>query len=93
MREIEKQMLKAISTRSTWKNSNTSVNPIDDINCSIYLHGNHIADINSETGFVMVNKYTLSKWPTPTIKSRLRALGANVFTKNGNTYLDGIIVH
>ena len=89
MRKIEQQMLDAISSRRTWHGSNTSVSSIDDVNCAVFLHGNHIADVNSETGFVMVNKYTLAKWPTPTTKSRLRALGANVYTKKHTVYLDG----
>jgi len=92
MRKIETQMLSAIATRSTWRNSNTSVSSIDDVNCAIYLHGNHIADVNSATGFVMVNKYTLCKWPSNTTKSRLRALGANICTKKGVIYLDNIPV-
>ena len=89
MRKIEKVMIQAISDRKTWHGSNTSVSSIDDVNCAVFLHGNHIADVNSRTGFVMVNAYTLAKWPTPTTKSRLRALGANVTTKRGITYLDG----
>lgn len=82
MRIIEKQMINAISNCSFWKCSNTIVHPNGDV----YLHGNHIA--NAKNGLV-VNVYTLSKWPTPTTKSRLRALGANVYTKNHITYLDG----
>lgn len=89
MRKIEKQMLEAISNCKTWHGANTMVSSIDGINCAVFLHGNHIADVNSETGFVMVNKYTLHKWPSNTTKSRLRALGAKVATKKGITYLDG----
>ena len=89
MRKVEQQMLDAVNNRRTWHGSNTSVSSIDDVNCAVFLHGNHIADVNSETGFVMVNKYTLAKWPTPTTKSRLRALGAKVYTKNHTVYLDG----
>jgi len=92
MRKIEKQMIDAINNRRTWHGANTSVSSIDDVNCAVFLHGNHIADVNSRTGFVMVNKYTLHKWPSVTTKSRLRALGANVTTKKGITYLDGIAV-
>lgn len=85
-------MIEAVQCRKTWHGSNTSVSSIDDVNCAVYLHGNHIADVNSRTGFVMVNKYTLAKWPTPTTKSRLRALGANVYTKAHVTYLDGEVI-
>lgn len=88
MRVIEKQMLSAIESCKDWKSANTSVTKIDDVNVAVYLYGNHIADVNSRTGFVIVNKDTLRRWPTPTTKSRLRALGANVTTKNHATYLD-----
>jgi hypothetical protein len=78
MRKIEKAMCLAIGQRKTWASNNTSVRPIDDVNVGVFLHGNHIADVNSNTGFVMVNMNTLAKWPTRTTKSRLRALGAKV---------------
>jgi len=90
MRKIEKQMIDAIYNRIDWRANNTSVNRIDDVNSAVYLHGNHIADVNSRNGFVMVNNITLANWPTPTTKSRLRALGANVTTKNGVTFLDNV---
>ena len=78
MRKIEQQMCKAIGQRKTWSSGNTAVRPIDDVNVGVFLFGNHIADVNSETGFVMVDRNTLAKWPTVTTKSRLRALGASV---------------
>jgi hypothetical protein len=92
MRKIEQQLLAAVQNRALWRLDNTSVNPIDDVNSAIYLHGNHIADVNSRTGLVMVNKETLARWATPTTKSRLRALGANVTTRKGVTYLDNIAI-
>lgn len=92
MRKIEKQMCIAIAHGKAWHGSNTAVQPIDDTNCAVFLHGNHIADFNRKTGFVMVNRHTLAQWPTPTTKSRLRALGAHVTTRNGITYLDGAAV-
>jgi len=92
MRKIEQQMLSAINERKSWQNSNTSVSTIDDVNSAVYLHGNHIADVNSRNGFVMVNTYTLKQWATPTTKSRLRALGANVTTRKGVTYIDNVAI-
>jgi hypothetical protein len=88
MRKIEREMIAAVNARKAWHLDNTATKPIDEINVAIYLHGNHIADVNSRTGFVMVNSDTLRRWPTPTTKSRLRALGANVTTKRGVTYLN-----
>ena len=84
--------MQAINECRTWHGSNTSVSSIDDVNCAVFLHGNHIADVNSGTGFVMVNADTLRRWPTVTTKSRLRALGANISTKNHVTYLDGVAI-
>ena len=88
MRKIEQQMLASIQNRSNWVLDNTSVQPISDVNCSVYLHGNHIADVNNPTGFVLVDVDTLRRFPTPTTKSRLRALGVNVSTRKGITYLN-----
>ena len=91
MRKIEKQMLNAIAAKTTWHGSNTSVSmhigPNGSSILNIFLHGNHIASV--ENGVVRVNEYTLKQWPTPTTKSRLRALDVNVTTKAGVTYLDG----
>ena len=75
MRKIEQQMWNAINNQVNWRSGNTSVQRIDDVNMAVYLHGNHIADVNSRNGFVMVNTATLIQWPTLTTKSRLRALG------------------
>lgn len=92
MRKIEQQMQDAIYNRTSFYKDNTIVKPIDDVNSAVYLHGNHIADVNSRTGLVMVNIATLKQWSTPTTKSRLRALGANVATRKGTTYLNNIAI-
>jgi hypothetical protein len=88
MRKIEQQMVSAIMNRKSWQSGNTAVTTRFDGSLSVYLHGNHIADIDCPTGFVLVNKETLSRWATNTTKSRLRALGANVSTRKGVTYLN-----
>lgn len=92
MRKIEQQMLNAIHRHVRWQSGNTLVIPIDDVNCGVFLHGNNIADVNSRNGFVMVHKTMLKQYPTPTTKSRLRALGANVATRKGVTYLDNVAI-
>ena len=84
MRKIEQAMVKAIHGVSFWKCGNTEVHPSGDV----YLHGNHIASVVKD-GSIKVNEYTLARWPSNTTKSRLRALGVNVTTKNGIIYLDG----
>ena len=85
-------MIAAINSRKSWHGGNTTVSNIDDVNSAVYLHGNHIADVNSRNGLVMVNQYTLARWSTNTTKSRLRALGANVSTRKGVTYLNDVAI-
>ena len=93
MRIIEKQMLAAISNCKNFASGNTAVkvlssHPASSKTIEVLLHGHSIAIISGQDNFLTVNKYTLQLWPTPTTKSRLRALGAKVTTKNGVTYLD-----
>lgn len=89
MRLIEEQMIEAIYSGNRWAKDNTIVSPIEGThNVAVYLHGHEIATVNTNTDLVMVNKDTLYHWPTNTTKSRLRALGVNVYTKNYVTYLD-----
>ena len=88
MRKIEQQMWEAINSLNNWDGSNTTVFHTNR-GAVVYLHGHHIASVNATTGKVTVNKTTLAAYPTNTTKSRLRALGVDVYTKNGITYLDG----
>lgn len=90
MRKIEKQMRNAINIRKPMKGRNTEVF-IDyegDL-ALVILHGHHIATYWYRTGVVDVNERTLARWPSVTTKSRLRALGVDVYTRNHVTYLDG----
>lgn len=89
MRKIEQDMLNAVHNHKDWHSANTSVKTIDDTNVAVFLHGNHIADVNSNTGFLIVNKDTLRRWPSMTTRSRLRALGANLVSVKGTLHLDG----
>ena len=86
MRVIEKKMIQAIEHRRNFTLANTHVK-IDANTAHVFLHGNHIASVVNDN--VMVNKDTLRLFPTPTTKSRLRALGVDVYTKKGVTYLNG----
>ena len=101
MRKIEKEMVNAVmSKKSEWFKSNTGVfletagNPYGT-RSEIYLHGNHIADYWHGDGSIPLDSpnldvdiTTLKNWPSNTTKSRLRALGANVTTKKGRTFLN-----
>ena len=86
MRVIEKKMLDAIEQGRNFTLANTHVK-IDANTAHVFLHGNHIASVVNDN--VMVNIDTLRRYPTPTTKSRLRALGVDVYTKKGITYLYG----
>ena len=98
MRKIEKQMVAAVQSKQDFRLDNTSVffisaqesgNPFGS-RSEIYLHGNLIAEYwhDEEKAPLAVNRDTLARWSTPTTKSRLRALGANVTTRKGVTYLN-----
>lgn len=71
MRVIEVEMVQAIRALKNWSKDNTQVAVRDGV-ASVYLFGNHIADVMGRE--VAVNQTTLAKWPTRTTKSRLRAL-------------------
>lgn len=102
MRKIEQQMLNAIHNKlDKWMNNNTAVfyisasesgNP-NGSRSEIYLHGNLIAEYWHDLPTPLeVDTVTLARWQTPTTKSRLRALGANVTTRKGVTYLNNVAV-
>ena len=94
MRKIEKDMLRAISERASWRKDNTEVcvaKVNDRTIMSVFLHGNHIANVRVN-GEVIPNRDTLAAWPTPTTKSRLRALGVNVTQSRGVVAIDGEVV-
>jgi hypothetical protein len=102
MRKIEQQMISAIHNKvDKWMNDNTAVfyisanesgNPFGS-RSEIYLHGNLIAEYwHDEKAPLAVDTKTLARWSTKTTKSRLRALGANVSTRKGVTYLDNVAI-
>ena len=96
MRKIEKEMIKAIMNGKNWASGNTMVSVVKDgmrEDAYVYLFGNHIATVVDCLPLRLeVNVNTLAKHPTVTTKSRLRALGADVTTRKGVTYLDGVVV-
>lgn len=94
MRLIEQQMNNAIHNQEMWwSKDNTMVTYCSGDNTShVRLHGHHIASYNHGTGITTPNLITLAEWPTNTTKSRLRALGVNVTTLKGVTYIAGVEV-
>lgn len=93
MRLIEKEMLNAIMYAKNWSKDNTQVLVFGlDRRAKVYLHGNFIGSWDYDNDSFIPDRDTLASWPTPTTKSRLRALGVDVTTKKGVTYLNGVAV-
>ena len=99
MRKIETEMLRAINERTSWMKDNTEVRMIildDNAISQVFLHGNHIADFVHApqwgVGLIEPNRATLADWPTPTTKSRLRALGVNLTQSRGVISIDGEVI-
>lgn len=82
MRLVEKQMLEAIRNHNDFYCGNTQVS-INGMFALVYLHGNLIFGMNYETH---VKAYNSCGWHTPTTKSRLNALGADIYQKDGVWY-------
>lgn len=95
MRKIEQRMVEAVEQKRDFESGNTKVVYFPAIESDVqsrletsrvYLHGNHIATKVHSTNRTTANVQTLC-YPTNTTKSRLRALGLNVKTVKGITYL------
>ena len=91
MRKIEQQMNRAITNRTNWAGSNTTVTYNDSTNCSsVFLHGHNIATVDHSTNAVKISS---CGWQTVTTKSRLNAIlsevkyGCSVFQKQWNWYV------
>ena len=87
MRQVEKRMVEAVNLGIPFQGNNTTVT-IDFNTAHVFLFGNHIASVVNG-GTPIVNLDTLRSYPTNTTKSRLRALGVDVYTKNFVTYING----
>ena len=100
MRKLEHLMMKAVHDAVNWKLSNTEVRRERSSYAthtvhilSVYLHGNHIADVTvyPATGVAVAaaNRATFIDWPSRTTVSRLRALGINASRPRGVPHIDG----
>ena len=94
MRKIEKQMNFALSNKSNWAGSNTTVRYNENTNCSsVYLHGHEIATYDHNTQGL---KLSSCGYETVTTKSRLNAIlfelktGCKVFQKNWNWFISNV---
>ena len=96
MRKIERQMNQAIRTGNNFSSSNTTVKHFDG-DAEVYLHGNHIATVMSNSIIIKDGG-----WQSNTTKSRLNALldefvpSMGIFQKNWTWFLsdrlDGSII-
>ena len=83
MRKVEATMNSMIRNGVAWSDGNTCTTYDNDGNCLVYLHGNHIATIKSNSIIIKDGG-----WQSNTTKSRLNALldefsyGMRVFQKN-----------
>ena len=91
MRKLERQMNFALSNKSNWAGSNTTVCYNDSSNCSsVYLHGHQIAVLDHHTNALKLDS---CGYETVTTKSRLNAIldevkyGCKVFQKNWNWFV------
>jgi hypothetical protein len=101
MRKIEQQIWNLIKSKKSGTIDNSRVVYLPELNepmhariehAKIYLHGHHIATYTYSMDRVDYNPVTLASWPTSTTKSRLRALGVNVYTKKGKTFVNDRLI-
>ena len=88
MRVVEERMLNAVRNHQSRSLGNTQV-VVDGNICKVYLHGNKIYEKNYADGTEM---FSNAGWYSNTTRSRLNALGANIYQKNWTWYnYDGTI--
>lgn len=100
MRKIEKLMIEAVMNKQDFRLDNTEAyflsasetgNPFGS-RSEVYLDGHLIAEYWHDSRYtdrLQVDTDTLSKYPSNTTLSRLRALGADITVKKGDVLLDG----
>lgn len=79
MRKTEDRMIRAIRTCRQWRGKNTSVLDTGGLGWGVYLHGHCIAWGPWIEGEVEVFGASLCGWDTVTTRSRLYALGVDVW--------------
>ena len=84
-------MNRAITNRTNWAGSNTTVTYNDSTNCSsVFLHGHNIATFDHNLKAVKISS---CGWQTNTTKSRLNAIlsevkyGCSVFQRQWNWFV------
>lgn len=83
MRKIEIKMRSCVECGYNMSEQNTVVSHYKN-DCFVYLHGNLIYKMENGR-----ESFTLAGWNTNTTRSRLNALGVNVYNKNYTPYYNG----
>jgi len=73
MRKIETEMNQAIRNGHAWSKDNTCItyDPTNNMSAEVYLHGNHIASLDTASHQLTIKD---GGWQSVTTKSRLNAL-------------------
>ena len=85
MRQIEEKMVNAVNNYKNFSSSNTVVNVSKENGCTVirvYLHNNCIFEKVQNLDGWFERYFTLAGWNTTTTRSRLRALGVDVYQRN-----------
>lgn len=87
MRKISKSIISAFQAGESKSVDNTCTD-----GKAIWLHGNKIAEKRGAIVFVSSGQRPNGEFfpLTSTTKERLKALGASVYTQNGNHFLNGV---
>lgn len=92
MRQIEERMVNAVNNYRNFSCSNTVVNVSKENGCTVirvYLHNNCIFEKAQNLDGLFVRSFTLAGWNTNVTRSRLRALGVDVYQKNYTPMYNG----
>ena len=85
MRQIEEMMINAVNNCKSFTANNTAVKVNKENGCTVirvYLHNNCIFEKVQNLDGLFERYFTLAGWNTSTTRSRLRALGVDVYQKN-----------
>lgn len=88
MKKIDILTRDAFNSNTPVRLSNTEVRT-DEHYTKLFLHGNLIACKELESGLIRCN---MCGWNTPTTRTRLNAIGANVYTRKGVIYSNGSVI-
>lgn len=86
MKKIDILTRDAFNSNTPFRCSNTEVR-VNTEGTDLFLYGNHIAHKSRWSGAI---RCSLCSWNTPTTRTRLNAIGANLHTRKGVPYHDNL---